>query len=118
MRLEIMRSLPAASPADSRSLNARWTVLCLSLLLMAGAEFIVRGPVRAVRTATQFNDFLSPYIQANAWIRGLDPYSPQILLKLWPAQAPHFSFLPKEVATGTLVANRGIPTAYPITALV
>jgi glycosyl transferase family 87 len=85
---------------------------------MAGAEFMVRGPVRAVRTATQFNDFLSPYIQANAWIRGLDPYSPQTLLKLWPAQAPHFSFLPKEVANGTLVANRGIPTAYPITALV
>jgi hypothetical protein len=99
-------------------LSVKWTVLGLALLLMAGAEFIVRGPVRAVRTATQFNDFLSPYIQANAWIRGLDPYSPQVLLKLWPAQALHFSFLPKEVANGTLVANRGIPTAYPITALV
>jgi hypothetical protein len=85
---------------------------------MAGAEFMVRGPVRAVRTATQFNDFLSPYIQASAWVHGLDPYSPQVLLKLWPAQALHFNFLPKEVANGTLVANRGIPTAYPITALV
>jgi hypothetical protein len=101
-----------------RSLGSKWTAFCLVLLLVAGAEFMLRGPIRAIRTATQFNDFLSPYIQANAWMRGLDPYSPQVLLKLWPAQALHFDFLPKEVANGTLVANRGIPTAYPITALV
>jgi hypothetical protein len=113
-----MRPFQGANPTDFRSWSVRWTALCLALLLIAGVEFIVRGPVRAVRTATQFNDFLSPYIQGNAWIRGLDPYSPQILLKLWPSQALHFSFLPKEVANGTLVANRGIPTAYPITALV
>jgi len=113
-----MRSFQEVSPSNIRSLGGKGTVLCLALLLMAGAEFILRGPVRAIRSATQFNDFLSPYIQANAWILGLDPYSPQVLLKLWPAEALHFYFLPKEVANGTLVANRGIPTAYPITALV
>jgi hypothetical protein len=78
----------------------------------------MRGPERAVHTATHFNDFLSPFIQANAWIRGLDPYSPQVLLRLWPAQAPRFAFLPREVANGSLVANRGIPTPYPVTAFV
>jgi hypothetical protein len=78
----------------------------------------VRGPARAVRTASHFNDFLSPFIQANAWAQGLDPYSPQVLLKLWPAQAPRFAFLPREVANGSVVANRGIPTPYPITAFV
>src|SRR5437867_9307368 len=85
---------------------------------MAGAEFVLRGPVRAIRTATQFNDFLSPYIQANAWIHGLDPYSPKTLLELWPAGVPHFSHLANEVADGSLVAKRGIPTAYPVTSLV
>lgn len=113
-----MPSFQEASPANIRSLGSKWTALYLALLLVAGAEFMLRGPIRAIRTATQFNDFLSPYIQANAWMHGLDPYSPQILLKLWPAQALHFYFLTKEVANGTLVANRGIPTAYPITALV
>jgi hypothetical protein len=93
-------------------------VLCLVLLLMSGAEFIVRGPVRAVGSSIHFNDFLSPYIQARALVEGLDPYSPQVLLRLWPEDAPHFVFLAKEVANGSLVANRGIPTAYPITALV
>ncbi len=85
---------------------------------MAGAEFMARGPIRAVQTATQFNDFLSPWIQAKALVHGMDPYSPQVLLKLWPPEAPQYSFLPREVANGTLVANRGFPTAYPLTAFV
>ncbi len=93
-------------------------MLCLALVLAAGAVFVVRGPLRAVRSSTQFNDFLSPYIQADAWTRGLDPYSPQTLLKLWPAQAAHLQFVPREVADGSIIAKRGIPTAYPITSLV
>jgi hypothetical protein len=93
-------------------------VLCLALILAAGAEFVVRGPLRAVQSSTQFNDFLSPYIQADAWTRGLDPYSPRTLLRLWPAQAAHLQFVPREVADGSIIAKRGIPTAYPITSLV
>src|SRR5271166_2418856 len=104
--------------AGIKSTSNKWTALCLALLLLAGTEFVLRGPVRAIQTATQFNDFLSPYIQADAWTRGLDPYSPQTLLRLWPEGAAHFLFLPKEVADGTLIAKRGIPTAYPITSLV
>ncbi len=113
-----MQSFDGANRSVLQKPSDKWTALCLALLLMAGAEFMVRGPVRAVQTATGFNDFLSPYIQAKALVHGLDPYSPQVVLNLWPADAPHFFFLPKEVANGTLVANRGIPTAYPITALV
>jgi hypothetical protein len=99
-------------PADAR------TILCLLLLVLAASEFVVRGPVRAIRTGASFNDFLSPYIQAKALAHCLDPYSPEVLLRLWPPEAAHFMFLPREVANGTLVANRGFPTAYPITALV
>jgi hypothetical protein len=93
-------------------------VLCLALILAAGAEFVVRGPIRAVQSSTQFNDFLSPYVQADAWTRGLDPYSPRTLLRLWPAQAAQLLFVPREVADGSIIAKRGIPTAYPITSLV
>jgi hypothetical protein len=113
-----MQSFPQGSPASVRREWGRWTALWLGLLLLAGAEFAVRGPIRAIHSATQFNDFLSPYIQANAWMRGLDPYSPQTLLQLWPAGAAQFKFLPIEVANGTLIAKRGIPTAYPISSLV
>jgi Glycosyltransferase family 87 len=113
-----MESFQDAKRSKVSGLGDKWTVLCLALLLLAGTEFVARGPVRAIQTATGFNDFLSPYIQADAFVKGLDPYSPQVLLQLWPEQALHFLFLPKEVANGSLVANRGIPTAYPITALV
>jgi hypothetical protein len=113
-----MQSFRQRNPTNIRRAGRKWTLLCFGLLLLAGAEFAVRGPARAIHSATQFNDFLSPYIQANAWMRGLDPYSPETLLRLWPAGAAHFLFLPKEVADGTLIAKRGIPTAYPITSLV
>jgi hypothetical protein len=113
-----MQSFRQESPASTRVEDRRRRVLCLGLLLLAAAEFAVRGPIRAIHSATQFNDFLSPYIQAKAWMRGLDPYSPETLLRLWPEGAAQFKFLSIEVANGTLIAKRGIPTAYPIPSLV
>ncbi len=113
-----MEYLPQGSRSNLSQPGNKWTVVCLVLFLIAGAEFVVRGPIRAVRSATGFNDFLAPYIQADAWTRGLDPYSPLTLLRLWPHGAAQFVFLPTEVEDGSLIAKRGIPTAYPITALV
>lgn len=112
-----MQVVSAAKHSGFRRPDAR-TIVCLVLLVLAASEFIVRGPVRAIRTGASFNDFLSPYIQAKALVHRLDPYSPEVLLRLWPPEAAHFMFLPREVGNGTLVANRGFPTAYPITALV
>jgi hypothetical protein len=113
-----MEYLPQGPRSNLRKSSDKWTLVCLVLFLIAGAEFVVRGPIRAVQSATGFNDFLAPYIQANAWTRGLDPYSPLTLLRLWPTGAAQFVFLPTEVEDGSLIARRGIPTAYPITALV
>jgi hypothetical protein len=44
-----------------------------SLLLLAIAELFVRGPLRFAQ-ANSFNDFISPYIQTQAWEKGLDPF--------------------------------------------
>src|ERR1700685_3413819 len=110
-----MQSFEEGGHSSIRKAGNKWTALCLALLLLAGAEFVLRGPGRAVYLATQYNDFLSLYIQAHAWARGQDPYSPETLLSLWPAEASHFSFLAKEVADGSIIAKRGIPTAYLIT---
>ena len=86
------------------------------LVLLSGTEFIVRGPLR-LADSSNFNDFISPYIQSRAWMKGIDPYSPTNLVRLWPREAQHFVFLNQDLATGTLVLKRGIPTAYPPTAL-
>jgi alpha-1,2-mannosyltransferase len=87
------------------------------LLLVACAEFVARGPARAITAGAGFNDFLSPYIQAQAWLSGTDPYNPQTLLVFWPKQAAQFEFLCPEVADGSIVEKRGIPTAYSPAAL-
>jgi hypothetical protein len=98
------------------SLGPWWRLFLIFLVLCAAAEFAWRGPVRFVHS-TALNDFTSPYIQSKALLKGLDPYSPENLVKLWPEGSPRFVFLDKELADGSLVAKRGIPTAYPLTCL-
>ena len=92
-----------------------YNILLAILLFCAASEFIVRGPLRFAHAAN-FNDFISPYIQTRAWIAGIDPYSSENLLRLWPADSEHYDFLAHDFAEGTLVYKHGIPTAYPLTA--
>ncbi len=89
----------------------------ISLVLLAASEFVLRGPVRFLQAA-DFNDFLSPYIQSKALIKGMDPYSPHVLLELWPGGDAHRpTFFVKGLDDSSLVTRRGIPTAYPLSCL-
>src|SRR5450755_214666 len=98
-------------------LSSTSKTLLVLLVLLAASEFVLRGPLRFLRAA-DFNDFISPYVQSRALIRGLDPYSPEVLVRLWPVTGPHrLDFLAKDLADGSLIAKRGIPTAYPLTCL-
>ena len=101
--------------SDAVVLDRRWKLFLFALILIAAAEFVIRGPARAIGSGAGFNDFLSPYVQTRAWIRGIDPYSPKSLLELWPGEATQFEFLRREVADGSILTKRGIPTAYPLT---
>jgi Glycosyltransferase family 87 len=87
------------------------------LVIVAGVEFGIRGPLRAVRQASEWNDFLSPYIQAKEWLRGMDPYSPSNFGLLCPAGA-RCDFVAADIADGTLVAGHGVPSPYPLTSFV
>ncbi|MFZ1916921.1 MAG: glycosyltransferase family 87 protein, partial [Terriglobales bacterium] len=104
-------------PNPNRPTRFVWNALLAVLLLLAGVEWVVRGPVRFAHAAS-FNDFISPYIQTRAWMTGQDPYSPQNLVREWPPEAERFDFLTRDLADGSLVLKRGIPTAYPLTAFV
>src|SRR5438309_1282444 len=83
------------------------------ILIACGTFFAYRGPFRAL-TDHGINDLFSPYLQSMAWVRGLDPYSPQSLLAMWPAGGPDRPDA-KEFADGSIVLKHGIPTAYPAT---
>jgi hypothetical protein len=98
-------------------LSTRSKSLLILLVLLAASEFIVRGPVRFLRAA-DFNDFISPYIQSKALVEGLDPYSPEVLVRLWPVTGTQrHEFLAQDLADGSLITKHGIPTAYPLTCL-
>jgi len=88
------------------------------VLLISGAEFVGRGPARYLRESQNWNDFLSPYIQSDAWRHGRDPYSSRELIRAWPIEIPRPAFVDRDAAEGTLQKKRGIPTPYPLTALV
>ncbi len=101
--------MPGLQPSSKLALD----ILLGILLLCAGAEFCIRGPARFAEAAS-FNDYISPYVQTRAWMQGEDPYSARTLVRLWPHDADHPEFLARELANGSLVFKRGIPTAYPL----
>src|SRR5215467_14091273 len=99
--------------ADRRRAGKK--LLLAVFLLLALGEFSWRGPLRALHHR-DFNDFLSPYIQTQAWLHGEDPYDPRVVLKFWPAGVPTSISLGPESLDGTLPARHGIPSPYPLTA--
>jgi glycosyl transferase family 87 len=95
----------------------RWKLILGLLIVLSATEFTVRGPWRFAHHR-DMNDFISPYLQSKAWVKGIDPYNPANLVRLWPAEALQPRFLEEDLAAGTLVLSRGIPTAYPLSSLV
>lgn len=91
--------------------------LVIVLLLAAAGEFLLRGPIRFVHSQLTWNDFLSPYIQADAWVHGKNPYATSSIVMLWPSGDPRPDFVTREAANGSLPAKRGIPSLYPVTSL-
>lgn len=111
--------LPAIGVARSTQ-SSRISVLRLAawiLLLIFSAECALRGPARLIADGYGFNDFISPFLQSQAWVKGLDPYSPQVLLQLWP-DGIHWQFLAQHLKDGRMAREDGIPSPYPPTIFV
>jgi hypothetical protein len=97
----------------------KWRSILAGMLLLASAvEFGVRGPARLLDGGMGWNDFLSPYIQAKAWVHGSDPYNAKSLIAWWPADVSRPSFVDSEAAAGMLEKKRGMPSPYPLPTLV
>ena len=106
----------AARQAASRRLPKRFKIALLLLIAFFAVEFFVRGPVRFIREAA-VNDFIPPFVQAKALVRGKDPYDPQEVLSLWPKDAAQPGFLSIDAAAGAIEARDGIPSPYPLSCL-
>lgn len=108
------RNLPAT--AGQPYLKSKKLFL-LFLILLAGVDFLVRGPLRGIKN-TEWNDFVSLYIQSRLWVNGRDPYSMPDFVVAWPGGLARPHFVSQEAADGTLVARRGVPSPYPLTSFV
>lgn len=53
------------------------------LLLLAGAEFVVRGPLRYLRNPTNWNDLSQNYTASRLWLKGRNPSDPKNFVALW-----------------------------------
>jgi hypothetical protein len=63
--------------------------LILLCLLLASAEFVVRGPVRTIQYG-EFTDFSGMYVASREWVAGGNPYQSSDFLKTWMASGGEF----------------------------
>jgi hypothetical protein len=79
---------------------------CLILLFGTLAEFIARGPLRAVSLSS---DFAVPYLAARAWRAGDNPYDHDALDRIWREAGGEQGKKPIKTTT---------PSVYPPTTLI
>jgi hypothetical protein len=90
-------------------------LLVIAFLLLAAAQFALRGPWR-MHTTSHSNDFETLYTSARAWLHGQNPYDHSILANEWkeaggdPAVAPSQEKTPSvyPLATFVLIAPLAI----------
>lgn len=83
-------------------------VLAVLLLVLAASEYLARGPIQFIRNSIHWTDICEVYFPSRAWIKGLNPYSPEVFI----AES-------REAANDSLSTN-DIRTysPYPLTSLV
>ncbi|MBO0719697.1 MAG: DUF2029 domain-containing protein [Blastocatellia bacterium] len=84
----------------------RIKTLCLILLFLTVAEFIVRGPLRAISLSS---DLAVPYLAARAWRTGCNPYDHETLDSIWLDAGGNAAKKPRKTTT---------PSVYPPTTLI
>jgi hypothetical protein len=70
------------SGTRTRTLN----ILLYLLLLAAGAEFIVRGPLRFLQAPGTWNDLSQNYVGSRLWLTGKNPCDPNNFVQLWRSE--------------------------------
>ena len=77
-----METTTQHQPAATRNLR----IILWILLLVAAAEFVVRGPVRFLAGPAQWNDLSQHYTASRLWLQGRSPSDPANFVALWKQQ--------------------------------
>jgi hypothetical protein len=79
-------------------INRASRTFLILLVVLAGAVFVARGPVRwANRGDSRYTDLTGAYLGTKAWVRGLNPYSPDVFWAMageagWEIEVGHDGF--------------------------
>jgi hypothetical protein len=72
---------------DQRSSSKNLRVMLWILIVCAGAEFIVRGPLRFLQIPGEWNDLSQNYAASKLWLKGLSPADPKNFVALWKQES-------------------------------
>jgi hypothetical protein len=73
----------AAHSIDPHPGTRNFRVILWILIVLAAAEFIVRGPARYLPGPSNWNDLSQNYTASKLWLRGLSPADPRNFVALW-----------------------------------
>ncbi len=77
----------AAQPMRGRGRAGSARVILWILIVLAGSEFIVRGPVRFMLNPTEWNDLSQNYTASRLWLKGQSPADPGNFVSLWKQES-------------------------------
>jgi len=99
-------------PAASETLR----VVLWILILLAGAEFLLRGPGRYLSEVSNWNDLSQNYTASKLWLKGLSPADPKNFVILWK-QEGHSRLDFDDVRTHISPPPGGLVVLAPVAAL-
>src|SRR5271166_2206548 len=68
---------------DKSLITRNLKVILWTLIFVAAAEFVMRGPVRFLREPTNWNDLSQNYTASKLWLQGQSPSDPRNFSVLW-----------------------------------
>jgi hypothetical protein len=81
-----MISSPSQVQVDRSSHGNNLRIVLWIFIFLAGAEFVIRGPVRYLQDPSEWNDFSQNYTASKLWLRGKSPADPTNFVALWKEQ--------------------------------
>lgn len=110
--------MPTGSPSQSEaSLSKRKLRVFLSILIiLAAAEFVVRGPIRFLRNPSDWNDLSQNYTASKLWLKGQSPSNPENFVTLWKHET-RTVLRPSDIRTHLAPPLGGLVVLAPLAAL-
>ena len=95
---------------DSPRISKNLRFILWIVLVLAAAEFVVRGPVRFLLEPSNWNDLSQNYIASKLWLKGQSPSNPRNFIALWKQETgSHLDLTDVRIRSGAAFGRIGGP---------